>query len=54
MRTDRTILLVCRSGRRSSRALRMLEDAGISNVNALRGGILAWRAAGLPVTGAEQ
>ena len=51
---DRTILLVCRSGRRSSRALRMLEDAGISNVNALRGGILAWRAAGLPVTGAEQ
>jgi SulP family sulfate permease len=51
---DRTILLVCRSGRRSSRALRLLEDAGISNVHALRGGILAWRAAGLPVTGAEE
>ena len=50
---DRTILLVCRSGRRSTRALRMLEDAGISNVHALRGGILAWRAAGLPVTAEE-
>ncbi|MHC4218556.1 MAG: rhodanese-like domain-containing protein, partial [Planctomycetota bacterium] len=51
---DRTILMVCRSGRRSSRALRMLEDAGVMNVHALRGGILAWRAAGLPVTGAEE
>jgi SulP family sulfate permease len=52
---DRTVLLVCRSGRRSSRALRMLEDFGLSNVYALRGGILAWRAAGLPVeVGAEE
>jgi SulP family sulfate permease len=50
---DRTVLLVCRSGRRSWRALRMLEDFGLSKVYALRGGILAWRAAGLPVTAAE-
>jgi SulP family sulfate permease len=51
---DRTVLLVCRSGRRSTRALHMLEDAGLDNVNALRGGILAWRAEGLPVTPAEE
>jgi SulP family sulfate permease len=46
---DRTVLLVCRSGRRSSRALHMLEDAGLTRIFALQGGILAWRARGLPL-----
>ena len=41
---DRTVLLVCRSGRRSTRAMNMLEDVGLTNVYALGGGILAWRA----------
>jgi SulP family sulfate permease len=44
------LLLVDRSGRRSSRALYMLEDMGFSDLWALSGGILAWRAAGLPIT----
>ena len=47
---DRTILLVCRSGRRSTRALHMLEDGGLTKLLALRGGILAWRARGVPLT----
>lgn len=50
---DRPLAITCRSGRRSARALRMLQDMGCDTCRTLRGGILAWRAAGLPVT-AEQ
>ncbi len=50
---DRTLLLSCRSGRRSSRALTMLVEMGFTNVYGMRGGILAWRAEGLPVTTPE-
>jgi len=50
---DRTILLACRSGRRSSRALTMLEELGFTEMYGMRGGILAWRAEGLPVTTPE-
>ena len=46
---DRPILLACRSGRRAARALFVLEDLGYKQIIGLRGGILAWRAAGLPV-----
>jgi SulP family sulfate permease len=46
---DRTILLACRSGRRAARALYVLEELGYERLAGLRGGILAWRAAGLPV-----
>jgi SulP family sulfate permease len=49
---DRKLLLVSRSGRRSARAIHMLEDLGFTKIWGLRGGILAWRAAGLPVTAA--
>jgi SulP family sulfate permease len=48
---DRPLLLVDRSGRRASRALYMLGDMGFNDVWGLGGGIFAWRAAGLPVTG---
>jgi len=47
---DRTLLLTCRSGRLTSRAIRMLEDMGFTLLYGLSGGILAWRAEGLPVT----
>ncbi len=50
---DRPLALTCRSGRRSARALRMLQDLGCDRCRTLRGGILAWRAAGLPVTAEE-
>ncbi|MCA9972403.1 MAG: STAS domain-containing protein [Anaerolineales bacterium] len=44
---DRPIVLVCRGGRRSRRAAYVLQRSGRSNVAALRGGMLAWEAAGL-------
>ena len=46
---DRPVLLACRSGRRAARALFVLEDLGYDQITGLRGGILAWRAAGMSV-----
>ncbi|MCU0233550.1 MAG: SulP family inorganic anion transporter [Thermoanaerobaculales bacterium] len=46
---DRRLLLACRSGRRTLRAMHMLRSMGFNEVYGLRGGILAWQAAGLPV-----
>jgi len=47
---DRPLLLICRTGRRTSRGLHMLEDMGLGELWGLSGGILAWRAEGLPIT----
>jgi SulP family sulfate permease len=44
---DREIVLVCRTGRRSARAAQILQSCGCQHVSILRGGILAWEAAGL-------
>jgi SulP family sulfate permease len=41
------IVLVCRSGRRSTRAARYLLSRGYENVRVLRGGMLNWEAQGL-------
>ncbi|MGD8441570.1 MAG: SulP family inorganic anion transporter [Holophagae bacterium] len=46
---DRPILLVCRSGRRSTRAMHWLIDLGFEDVANLKGGILSWKAMGKPV-----
>jgi SulP family sulfate permease len=46
---DRPLVLLCRSGRRSTRGLHMLLDLGFEDVYNLRGGILSWRAAGRPL-----
>ncbi len=46
---DRRIVLVCRSGRRSARALHWLSEMGFERVYNLKGGTLSWRAAGLPI-----
>ncbi len=45
-----TIFTYCRSGNRSSHVLDMADDLGFKNVYDLRGGILAWREAGLPLS----
>jgi rhodanese-related sulfurtransferase len=45
---DRTIVAVCRSGRRSDQAATQLRAAGFAVMN-LAGGMQAWQAAGLPV-----
>ena len=46
---DRPILLVCRSGRRSTRAMHWLIGLGFDEVVNLKGGILSWKAMGKPV-----
>ena len=47
--TDKTIAVYCRSGRRSANAAGKLAAEGYKCVN-LKGGILAWKEAGKPVT----
>jgi rhodanese-related sulfurtransferase len=48
---DKQILVICRSGARSAQGRDILLAAGFSPVASVRGGILAWIAAGLPVEG---
>jgi rhodanese-related sulfurtransferase len=45
---NREIICVCHSGNRSSSAARQLKKAGYS-VSNLRGGMIAWQRAGMPV-----
>lgn len=47
---DREYVVYCRSGNRSGQAAAMMADQGFSTVNDVDGGIVAWEAAGLPVT----
>jgi SulP family sulfate permease len=46
---DRPIYLICRSGRRSTRAMHWLIGLGFEDVHNLKGGILSWKALGRPV-----
>ncbi len=46
---DRTVFLVSRSGRRSTRAMRLFVDVGFEKVFNLKGGILSWKARGRPL-----
>ena len=45
--TDKELILVCRSGRRSMRAAQALRTSGYQNICVLDGGMLAWKADGL-------
>ena len=47
--TDREVLFICRSGRRSSSAANTAVAAGLGRVTNVRGGTIAWARAGLPV-----
>ena len=47
--TDKTIAIYCRSGRRSANAAGRLADVGYKCIN-LKGGIIAWQGANMPVT----
>ncbi|MEV5412802.1 rhodanese-like domain-containing protein [Thermopolyspora sp. NPDC052614] len=44
------VVLVCRSGTRAAQAERVLAEAGMANLRVLDGGLLAWEAAGAPVS----
>lgn len=46
---DAPIYVLCRSGRRSMAAAKLLEAAGYENPVNVDGGMLAWEEAGLPV-----
>lgn len=46
---NQPVVLICRSGRRSAQALKLLEQAGFSAAVNLEGGMNAWQKAGLPV-----
>ncbi len=47
--TETPILVICRSGGRSSRGSELLASMGFSKVHNMAGGMLSWNAAGLPV-----
>jgi SulP family sulfate permease len=44
---DKQVVLVCRGGRRSTRATYWLQNKGYRHVRVLQGGMLAWESAGL-------
>jgi len=46
---DKPVVIVCRSGSRSGSACSVLRKNGFENVKNLRGGMLAWENANLPV-----
>ncbi len=47
---DKPIVVACRSGAQSSAACKQLRKAGFEKVYNLRGGIMAWQSANLPVS----
>jgi rhodanese-related sulfurtransferase len=46
---DRPLLVYCESGRQAAHACARLRSAGFEPVHKLRGGLMAWRSAGLPL-----
>jgi rhodanese-related sulfurtransferase len=44
----KSIVVVCQTGARADKAVRLLQAAGFDDVVALEGGLAAWRAASLP------
>lgn len=48
---DASYVIYCRSGNRSAAAREVMAELGFTDVADIRGGIQAWSAAGLPVTG---
>ena len=47
---DRKLLMVCRTGGRSSNATQFLASQGFDNAVNVSGGMVAWHNAGLPMT----
>ena len=47
---DKTVYVYCKSGGRSSKAAKLLVEAGQSKVINLQGGIMAWKRAGYVLT----
>jgi rhodanese-related sulfurtransferase len=45
---DQPVILVCRTGRRTSQIIYTLQKEGYRNLANMDGGMVAWEAAGLP------
>jgi rhodanese-related sulfurtransferase len=48
VRENRPLVVVCKTDRRSSMGAQQLQEAGLSDVSVLRGGMERWRVLGLP------
>jgi rhodanese-related sulfurtransferase len=46
---DKTVIVTCHSGNRSSQAAQLLRQKGYENIHNMLGGIVAWEKAGYPV-----
>jgi rhodanese-related sulfurtransferase len=46
---DKTVVVSCQSGGRSSQVAKLLHEQGFANIHDLQGGFAAWQQAGLPV-----
>ena len=46
---DKTVLVYCRSGKRSSIAAKQLDEWGVKKVYNLKGGIIEWKSSGFKV-----
>jgi rhodanese-related sulfurtransferase len=46
---SKTYAVYCRSGNRSSEAVKVMSDAGFTNLYNLNGGVIDWANAGLPL-----
>jgi len=53
LKPEQPVLLICRSGRRTSLAAEKLKKLGFTHVADVRGGMLAWREAKMPVVTPE-
>ena len=51
---DRPLVMACRSGARSAQAVVILQRLGFPRVANLAGGMIRWRASGLPAVGAKE
>jgi len=45
---DKTVIVTCRSGNRSSQVASYLRQQGFTNIHDMAGGLVAWQNAGLP------
>lgn len=46
---DKTYAVYCRSGNRSGQAVKVMSNAGFTNIYNLNGGVIDWVSAGLPL-----
>lgn len=46
---ERRVILHCGAGKRSEMAAKLAHAAGVREVTHMRGGVMAWKAAGLPM-----